>query len=491
MNSRISNFNWLNMRFGPASNFGAFGALTCLTATLCGMLAATGNFVLIGAAFVAIVAPFLLVRTDKVLTLVIVAGIGGGAIISILGPSFTVISWLISLLSFSLLPLPIFLLYKRPKTCGFIWLTIAFIVYSAICSLMQWHTLDQLIAGTKRYYQGLGVLFTLAFVSFAPSQILRWKTNLVALAFLQLPFAIWEFVVLVPLRGGLDAGGEATDVVAGTFGANLEGGSANAEMSAFVLIVFIFFLARWRAGLISRGRALIICSLCLAPLALGETKIVVILLPIMVLTLLRKGFMKDPWRHSASIATCALLTVGLAYVYITIMDRNTVSESIDLLTQYNMGDVGYGGNILNRMTVLTFWWDRHSLSDPVSILFGHGLGSSFWGDNSPIPGHIAVLYPNYGIGLTTASTLLWDLGALGLVLHLAIFVGAWIAANKLWSQTPDKSLQTEALAIQASIACFVLFIFYRDSGVNLLAYEVVVGGVLGYLAYLCRITSIS
>jgi hypothetical protein len=101
-----------------------------------------------------------------------------------------------------------------------------------------------------------------------------------------------------------------------------------------------------------------------------------------------------------------------------------------------------------------------------------------------------VLYPNYGIGLTAASTLLWDLGIVGLVLHLAIFIGAWMAANRLWRNTSDKSLQSDALAIQAAITCFVVFIFYRDSGVNLLAYEIVIGCILGYLAHLCRISEI-
>jgi hypothetical protein len=472
--------------FGSATHFLVLATLTCVLAALCGALASTGNFVMIGAAFAAIVAPFLLVRTATVLTLVIVAGLTAATLISIVGPGLTTLSWLISLLSFSLLPLPFIRMYKTPDTAGFVWLTMGFLIYCLVLSLFEWHTLNQFIAGTKRYFQGYGVLFALAILAFSPQQMLKWKKCFVVLAFLQLPFAIWEFVVLVPLRGGLDAGGEATDVVAGTFGANLEGGSANAEMSAFLLIVFLFVLARWRAGLIERKNAWIISLLCLAPLALGETKIVVILLPIMVLVILRKGFMADPWRHGASILTCAVLTVVLAYVYITVMDRNSVSESIDLMTQYNLGTVGYGGNLLNRMTVLTFWWDRHALADPTKILFGHGLGSSFWGDNSPIPGNIAVLYPNYGIGLTTASTLLWDVGVVGLLFHLATFVAAWVAANSLWTNTSNQALRADALAIQAAIACFIVFIFYRDSGVNLLAYEIVSSSVLGYLAYLCR-----
>jgi hypothetical protein len=476
----------LSIWFGSRARFFQFAALTCGSATLFGFLASTGNFMMVGAAFGTIVAPFLLVRTKTVLSVVIIAGISAGAIISIVGPGLTVLSWVISLLSFSLLPLALFRLCQKPDAPGFIWLTLGFLIYSLVITVFQWHTLDQLVAGSKRYFQGYGVMFGLAATVFSSAQIQKWRRNFVGLAILQLPFAIWEFVVLVPLRGGLDAGGEATDVVAGTFGANLEGGSANAEMSAFVLIVFIFCLVRWRAGLITKKNAFILSSLCLAPLTLGETKIVVILLPVMVFVVLRKGFMANPLRHSASILTCAVLTVVLAYVYITVMDRDTVSNSIESSTKYNLGTVGYGQNLLNRMTVLTFWWSRHSLANPVEILFGHGLGSSFWGDNSPIPGNIAVLYPNYGINLTTASTLLWDLGIVGLAFHIVVFIAAWVAANKLWAGTSDKSVQSDALGIQAAIACFAIFIFYRDSGVNLLAYEIICSSVLGYLAYLYR-----
>jgi hypothetical protein len=460
-------------------------ALACLTAVVCGALAATGNPLMVGAAFAAIAAPFIITQPRLVMGVVIVSSLAVGAFVSFAGPGLAAVPWVISLLSFSLLPLALVTLARQRNVAPFVWMALAFFVFSLLITAIQLHSVEQLVAGAKRYFQGFGLLFALALTSLTKQQINRWKKLIVAMAFLQLPFAIYEFVVLVPLRGGLEAGSEATDVVAGTFGANLEGGSANAEMSAFLVIVVVFFVARWRAGLLDTKRLCWVSLVCLAPLVLGETKIVVLLLPLMVFVVLRKELFANPFRHLPSVLVCAMLTVGLAYVYITILDSSTLDDALASATQYNAGTVGYGGNLLNRTSVLTFWWDRHDVSSP-EFFFGHGLGSSFWGDDSPLPGHVALRYPQHGIGLTTASTLLWDVGVIGLAAYFAIFIAAWMTANQLWKCTTDAAVRSDALAIQAAIAIFCVYVFYRDCGVNLMAFEVVVASVLGYLAYLSK-----
>lgn len=469
---------------GALANQWRFPLAIICCALACGALAASGSMVVVGAGLGAMTLPFLLARPDKIVSIVIPASLGAGVIVSVAGPDFTAASWLISLLSFVLLPVAAARFLRSNAQPVFLWLAGGFLAYCLLVTAVQWVTAEQMIAGTKRYFQGYGVLFALATSLHAATHMPRWKKALIVMGFFQLPFAIYEFVVLVPMRGGLDAGGEATDVVAGTFGANLEGGSANAEMSAFLLIMLMFLLTAWRLGVVKRRRLVWMGLLCVAPLALGETKIVVIILPLMIFTMLRKEIAVNPRKLIAGSAVCIGLTLLLGYLYITIMDRNTVAEAFQLATEYNVGQVGYGGNLLNRTTALTFWWDHHDLSDPLHFLFGHGLGSAFWGDNSPLPGHIAVMHPNYGIGLTTASTLLWDVGLFGLAFHCAIFFAAWVSANRVWKSARAAWARQDALAVQAALACFLVFIFYRDSGVNLLAYEVVVACVLGYLAFL-------
>ena len=55
---------------------------------------------------------------------------------------------------------------------------------------------------------------------------------------------------------------------------------------------------------------------------------------------------------------------------------------------------------LNRTTVLTFWAEKQGGHDPISLVLGNGLGSS----HTFAGGHVAMRYPNHGIGLTAAST---------------------------------------------------------------------------------------
>jgi hypothetical protein len=470
----------------PSMTGFSIGLLALCAALFFGAVASTGDPLTIGMSFGAVGGAFLAAMPGLVVVMSIVGGLAAGVVISLAGPAFTPLSWVISLLTFALMPLSLLTLAKSRTAPLFVWVVLAFMLGSLLISVMHWHSLQELTAGSKRYFQGYGVIFALALLSFTQKRTDHWKRLIVYIAFLQLPFAVYEFFVLVPLRGGLEAGGEATDVVAGTFGANLIGGSPNAEMSAFLLVVAGFVVAYWRAGLIATKRFLGIVLLCLAPLAFGETKIVVVLLPVLGFVLLRKDLMRNPFKYLPSVVVCSVLTIALGYIYISVMDRSSFDDTLEATAGYNVGARGYGGLLLNRSTVLSFWWDHHELASPGELFFGHGLGSSFWGDNSPLPGHVAMRYPGYGIDLTTASTLLWDIGITGLLGYIAVFLAAWSDANRLWRSTSDPAVRADALAIQAAISIFLIFICYRNSGVNLLGFQIVVGMVLGYLAYLLK-----
>ena len=141
------------------------------------------------------------------------------------------------------------------------------------------------------------------------------------------------------------------------------------------------------------------------------------------------------------------------------------------------------GQLLNRFTSVTFWVRQQSWTNPLSLLMGNGLGSSY-STSGAMGGHIAQKYIGYGINLTATSTLLWDTGILGLALFAGIFGAAWRAASRLHKQVLDAAVQADTLAIQACISLFVLSLFYSDSIVNLVAMELLYAFILGYLGYL-------
>ena len=144
---------------------------------------------------------------------------------------------------------------------------------------------------------------------------------------------------------------------------------------------------------------MLLALLVVTPLFLGETKAVVILLPLMFLVLYRRVMITKPHYGVAGLLLGALLTAGSGYVYLSFSEKKVDDQIRDYL-DYNVYKKGYGHNYLNRTTVLTFWAEKQGAHDPVSLVLGNGLGSS----HTFAGGHVAMRYPNHGIGLTAASS---------------------------------------------------------------------------------------
>lgn len=474
------------MNLGTVLMWMGFSVLVLFSSIFFGLVAFTANYIIITLAAGLLVGAMLLGKPTWNITLVIALGLGAGALISMAGPALGKVSWGISMLGFLLWIPAAYGLVTARRVPFFVWLSFFFVLYAVAVTVLQWYSFGEFISGFKRYFQASALLVNLATLALTPKHFKQWQKLILAIALLQLPFALYEMIFIVPERVGVVAGAELTDVIAGTFGANLDTGSANAEMATFVIIAFIFLFARWQEKQFSGRTLLLMAALLLSPLFLGETKIVVVMLPLVTLILLRDDIRNNPGRFAIFGTLALLLFFALGFLYVFVMDKATLHEAIGGTLAYNFGNQGYGTNVLNRTTVLSFWWQEQSLSDPLSFLLGHGLGSSYSGGGALIPGHIGSLYPSYGIDLTSASTLLWDLGLVGLILYLAILAFAWTAAVRLRRDSTDHKVRADALAIQAAIALFVLFTIYRNSGVSFMPWEIVQSLVLGYLGYLIR-----
>ncbi|RJG01078.1 hypothetical protein [Noviherbaspirillum sedimenti] len=466
--------------------WGTIGALMLLSSLFLGVLATTADLVMIGAGLGLLAGAFLLAAPRMVIWIMIGLSLTTGVLVSLAGPAYVRLPWALSLLSFILWPLALFKLLQLKRVPLFVWLALAFVGLCVAGSAFDWYSLDEFVAGFKRYFQAYGLLFALATLGFTTDDMRRWQKLILAIALLQLPVALYEFVVLVPLRGGLNAGSAALDVVAGTFGANLYGGSPNAEMSAFLLIVLAFLGMRWHAGLLATRSYLACTLICLIPLGLGETKIVVLLLPLTVFILLRRDFFKAPARYMPVILGFCAITALLGYIYVTLMMKSTLSAVLNNIVHYNFEQAGYGRAYLNRTTVLSFWWERHGWHDPLTLLFGHGIGSSYWSPTNLLAGHIGMQFARYSIDLTAVAALLWDVGLVGALLYFLVIGAAWHAANRLGRDSRDAVARVDALSIQAALAIVLVFLFYNSSAVNLLPFQVLIASLLGYLAFLYR-----
>lgn len=457
-----------------------------LAALFFGWLAATANPILIGIGAGLMFGPVLLMAPRQTIWVVLSVGLLGGVLSA--SPQFGKTTWIISILSFLLvLPALVHMIWDRCRQVpGYLWLALAFMLVSCTTTLISWYSFGEFLAGFKRYFQSFGLMLSLAALAFAPASYRQWRFFLVLVALLQAPAAVYELLVLVPQRGGLGLSSETTDVIAGTFGANLKGGSPNSVMVTYLFVVLAFLAARWRAGLLANRKYFPLALACALPLAMGETKIAVVMLPLVALVLMRHDLVRSPMRYLPGLLLMAVVTALLAYFYIVVMMHSNLDEVLKSTLRYNVGDQGYSkSQLLNRTTVIAFWLQQTGVHDPLGFFIGHGLGSSYT-SATELGGHLGAKYPFHGINLTAVSTVLWDTGILGLALFTSIFIAAWRAAGDSFRRSPDPYVRADALACQAAIALFMLLMFYSDSMVNLVSMELIYAVVLGYLGYLVR-----
>lgn len=476
----------------PTSSFGVWGLVgvfifASALAVLFGLIAVTASPILVSMAAAMLVGVFLLAKPIWNIWFVLVLGLLVVGVVPIWADAIgSKAVWGVSILGFALMGSALFSAASRPgaarNTPGFVWAALGFFLYAILVSLIQFYSIGEFLGGFKRYFQVFGLMFALCWLAIDEQTISRWRKFFVIVALVQLPFALYELISLVPLRKTFNIPGLVPiDAVAGTFGASLYTGGANGEMATFLIIALAFMLARRQENMLSVGRLLLLAPLVLTPLFLGETKVVVILLPMMFLVLYRRELLVRPHYAVMGLMLSTLLTIGAVMTYLSIT-KTTLDEQISDTLRYNVYEGGYGGYQLNRTTVLSFWAEHQGAKDPVSLVLGNGIGSSHFTTN----GHVANRYPAYGIGLTTASTLLWDLGIFGIALFLSILILAWRTAGRLRKETADALVRADAMAIQTAMPLFGFFVFYRIALLETLSFQIVFAAMLGYLAWLYR-----
>lgn len=460
-----------------------------IIAILFGWIATTANLVAISIVIALFAGGGLLIRPEWIVWIILSLGMLFVGVAPLYDERLDQkVGWAISLLGFFLMLVAFFKVATTPasrkNTPLFIWLLLGFFIYAILNSLLHWYSAEEFVGGFKRYFQMWGIIFALCWMTFSERYIQRLRMFFLMVALIQLPFVIYQFIVLVPFREGMQAALPEMvpiDVVSGTFGATIYAGGSSGEMATFLVIVFAFLLAGRMYKALPAGRFILFTIVALAPLFLGETRAVIIMLPLTILTLYRREFIVRPLYGLVALFMGALLTAGLGYVYLHILQMS-LQEALENTIGYNLQEEGYGTNYLNRVTALSFWTERQGAHDPVSFLFGNGLGSSHQGTS----GHMDIRYPRYGIGMTSASTLLWDVGVFGCGLFASVLYSVWRCASQLHQESTEPTVRADAAAIQVTLMLFIFHIFYRLEFLENISFQIVFASVLGYLAWLYR-----
>jgi hypothetical protein len=454
-----------------------------------GLLAITANPVFISIGVGLLLAPLFLAKPDWNIWIILVIGLLVAGVLPLWVDWFaSKVIWVISLLSFVLMFSALFRAASTSETIrstpAFVWLALIFMTVTVLNSLAQWSSLYEFASGLKRYFQAIGLLFALAWLGFNERQVRSWRVFFIIVAITQLPWAIYQLVDLVPMREGIRSaypGMVPIDIVAGTFGSQMYSGGASAEMATFLIVMLAFLLSHRREKLIGLGNYLLLLPFVLLPLFMGETKVVVLLLPMMFFTLYRRDFITRPHHALLAVVMCALIAGGAGYAYFNVTKAKSLDTFVTNTLGYNVYEKGRGNRELNRTTVLTFWTEQQGWHDPASTIFGSGLGAVHDRTGGSL---LMSKYDGYGIGLTAISTLLWEQGIFGTALFLSILIFAWRTAGRLQLEGKHPWMRADAAAIQAALPLFAFYLFYRNALLEMLPFQIFFYSLLGYLAWL-------
>ncbi|MGK2915811.1 MAG: hypothetical protein ACSLE5_15420 [Porticoccaceae bacterium] len=388
---------------------------------------------------------------------------------------------------------------KLPNSVLFF--ALAFFLIACFSSFMNDGASATDIIGLKGYFQVWGLL--LFFVFADPGRFfVHLRAFLLWLSVLQVPFALQQYLVLVPQRSTEEAMQKfivPVDIVVGTFVGSMGGGGASSSLAFLQVISITFLFALWRAGKIRPIAALSLSAFFFIPMLLNETKVTFLALPIALGLLYKDAISRNFFRTVLAVFMMALLLSGVFVGYalqqsVEKYGPRGPGEYWDEVMAYNTGKKGYGTFRLNRTTVYLHWFDHHAFFDIRGMLIGHGAGESVEIDPTGASGLrdtslAARRYPRDGIGLTGLSTLLWDVGLVGAIAVIGIFWGAFRFASRITVRMVRDVDWALLKSAEAGVAILGLSLLLDAAFAFEIGYQTLLMLMLGIIIYYGRRTS--
>jgi len=368
------------------------------------------------------------------------------------------------------------------------WLIAIYLALIVLTAIVNQAPILQTLVGAKSYLFFWSFLFLILVANLPPEQLDSFWKSIVLVAVLQLPFVIYQHFVIMKQRVAL----WGADAVVGTFGGDPNGGGSNSTLLLYMLVAALYATALYREGLLKRGWWLSTLFLSATVIALGETKIALVLIPL--------GFAIVYWDHLkrnfaalAGFAAVMAVAIGsllviyqLAYWDDMFRSRSlgeSIEKSVNYMTDpYNMkretGEVG-------RTAALNLWWEDPK-ADALRRTIGYGPGASR-GRSTISIGEVALRYVPYEINANAAAALLWDLGVIGLLLFSAILASGALLAYRAAGWVAPNSPQRAGLRTAAALlACLFIMIPYNRYVVDQAAVQLLMVFCLAYAAYWYR-----
>jgi hypothetical protein len=324
-------------------------------------------------------------------------------------------------------------------------LVVLYLLTLCFSSVVNQIPFAQATVGIRSYVPYIGVAALLIWGGFKPETGRLLFKILIGIALLQVPVGLYQSLVLGPWRvTQVGAIGRADEAVVGTFGGNVLTGGYTGEMASFLVMAMVFVTALRRDRLMSIPSVVGIVVLLLIPILLAETKITLILIPVLFVV----AFLTD-LRRNPKFALTAVVAGGFVFSVIA------VTYYVKYWTGGDAGHhLGYSfdpdfmvtPDHRGRVGTIVHWYQMNVQHGNVfNALIGHGVGSSVEGSFTIGMGSAV---RQYGLGLDAhaMSRLLWDGGLLAFLLFLGIglrtFWTSWKLANGGLQPGPDRAAAT-------------------------------------------------
>jgi len=405
--------------------------------------------------------------------------------------SFGQANWLSSVIASSML-LTVFAKLMstsaiRESISQLVVLLLLYVMTLVFASAVNGVSLPQAIVGFRNYFPYLGVAALLIWGELKPETGRFLLRLLIGIALLQVPFALYEFLVVGQWRSAQrGAVGRSDEAIVGTFGGNVLTGGYTGEMAAFLVMAIVFVAALKRDRLISGWATAVMIFLMLVPILLAETKVALILIPILFGVAFFTDLRRNPKFALISVIFGGVLVSAIAATYYVkywgegAVAAQQLGYSFDpdfMVTPDHRGRVG---------TVVHWYRVNVEHGDFIQAVIGHGVGSSLEGS---LTIGLGSAVRKFGLGLDAhaMSRLLWDGGVLTLTLF--VFIGlrsSWIAltlANRRLAPGPDRAAATFCGAAALGMT---MMIPYQMSILGGSAMQFLFWFVIGYIEMLRR-----
>lgn len=420
-------------------------------------------------------------------------------------PALLKAGWLFSLLGFFLILVSVlYPVLGRNRAQGRVpplvgW-AVLFILAGLISLAYSDGPMNEGVTAVKRYYQYLGLAFLFAAMPVDVKTIRRIIGLLGLMLIGHLILSAYQRFWIVPQWDWLAGvrGFIPLDLVVGTFEGVMGAGGSSAVMAFSCLVGLVAVMAARRERVLTLPTALMWGLIALIPLGMGETRVIVLWLPLALIALNMDLIRKKPATFIVGLVVAGVLTIGVTYIYAQFQTTDTrqltLQERIDEAIEGNFGRGGYTGNdgSLNRTSVIRFWWQQNGLQAPTKFMFGHGIGSSFGGDGRGNGiGHLDAAYRGRGIALTGVSTLLWDLGIVGFSIYMTLLASAAVTALKLTRIAAAGLDRAFCRTLFVASVLMLTMPVYTNMVLSVPSIEVLSALFMGFIAWRWRLKHIS